>query len=210
MDFLNTQAERLFVTVPWQMAASVVLGALSVIVEGRPGHYPTGVRVWWEAHWLEVRSGKFRWTLLSLFRLTFSLCWLEVLTVMVIAIVNTAWGLFLFASPIVAGLIWLLISLLSVRTVRVDAQTQQIVVRSGILIPFVRRTFPLTDFTSVVVYAQKGGVFTARVSYRIRLDGPRRPLEIDPYGRYDHRQARRLAHQTARVADLLPVQEVER
>lgn len=81
-------------------------------------------------------------------------------------------------------------------------------VRSGILVPLIRRTFPLADFTSVVVCAQKGGVLTARVSYRIRLDGPRKPLEVDPYNRYDQRQARRLARQIARVADLLPVREV--
>lgn len=87
-------------------------------------------------------------------------------------------------------------------------QSQQIVVRSGILVPLIRRTFPLADFTSVVVCAQKGGVLTARVSYRIRLDGPRKPLEVDPYNRYDQRQARRLARQIARVADLLPVREV--
>lgn len=125
--------------------------------------------------------------------------------------VHALGGLLLFASLFLVPLLWILGRELSVRKVFIDGSQRQITVRWGVLVPFTTRLRPLADFTTMTLYRQRRGVFTPTV-FRIRLgriplDRSRKPLEVNPWGEYNHQQAYELAHKIGVVAGI-PVRDV--
>jgi hypothetical protein len=173
------------------MVTTIVLMFLNGVIDARPRSCPRGVHRSSGADWVHLRVGGFRPPLLGLFRLMESLLWLDVLVVTLAAVANTGWGLLLFASPILAIIIWFLIETLSVRTMQIDARKKQVTVRWGLFVPFTWRVVGLADFNSVVVTSEKNRVL-AGPYVRVWLEGVQKPLEV-PYGADDYQQAYELA-----------------
>lgn len=183
------------------VVAAFVFNALAVIVEGRAKReYPVGIRVLRGADWVEIRDGEWSWSFSTLVRITTVLFWGGVFAMGVIAILVTTWGLLVFAWPVLALALYFSLRAVSVWHVHVDGQHREITVRWGLFLPFATRKLALADFTIVRVHFQRGTL--AGSCYHIRLEGPRKPLEISPGGRYEAQQAHRLAKHVGYVTGL--------